>query len=161
MNNPEELVDDGGDVRAIRWRAIELLARREHSVLELRQKLSKRFPDALNLLDDLLGELQAEGLQSNLRFSEAYTRMRHGRGCGPVRISIELIQRGVAADMAKACVSCDEYDWYALAQQVLSKKFSSRGVSLSDKSKRQRFLHYRGFAHEHIQEAANNCSQGE
>jgi regulatory protein len=151
VKNTEEFDRDDSGTDQIRWSALGLLARREHSQLELRQKLCKRFPDALDTLDDLLFELKTEGLQSDLRFSEAYTRMRYNRGYGPVRVSLELIQRGVVSETAKACVANDCYDWFALAQQVLRKKFPFEEESLADKSKRQRFLHYRGFSHDHIQ----------
>ncbi|MGH1374566.1 MAG: regulatory protein RecX [Cellvibrionaceae bacterium] len=145
-----ELVDAEKKIRSA---AIGLLARREHSVLELTQKLSKRFPDDVELFEPVLKRLKDDGLQSDYRFAESYLRMRHGRGYGPTRVGLELLQRGVSDQLIALCLEEAEFDWYSTANEVLDKKYP-RGVSgFSDRSKAQRFLQYRGFEHEHIREA--------
>ena len=83
-------------MKAIRLAAEVLLARREHSHLELRRKLNRRFPDDADRIDSEVNQLAVEGLQSNARLAEAFIRSRVNRGQGPSKISLELKDRGVA-----------------------------------------------------------------
>lgn len=154
--------EQGGDVSSsdvaqmeqkIRSAAIGLLARREHSVGELRQKAGKRFPESIDLLDDVFLRLSADGLQCDRRFAAAYIRMRHERGYGPSRIGQELLQRGVASDVVGECIAEAELDWSLLAINVMRKKFPQGAVGYLQKSKGQRFLYYRGFERDHINAA--------
>jgi regulatory protein len=71
------------------------LARREHSQEELRLKLSQRgFSE--RLINEVIGELRDENLQSDARFAEVFTRSRVAKGYGVYRIRQELRQRGIA-----------------------------------------------------------------
>ena len=58
---------------------MDLLARREHSFFELKQKLLIKYPE-LNPsnLDLALNQLQCENLISDERFTESYIRYRKG-----------------------------------------------------------------------------------
>ncbi|HIL93525.1 MAG TPA: regulatory protein RecX, partial [Cycloclasticus sp.] len=73
-----------------------LLARREHSQRELRQKLKAKGFDEDDI-DLLLEELSEKNWQSDERFAESYSRSRLLKGFGPVRIQYELKERGVNA----------------------------------------------------------------
>lgn len=137
----------------IRSAAIGLLARREHSLGEVRQKVGKRFPEYVDLFNDVFVRLRADGLQCDRRFAVAYIRMRHERGYGPSRISQELLQRGVSSDVVGECIDEAEFDWYLLAINVMRKKFPQGVVGYLQKSKGQRFLYYRGFEQDHISAA--------
>ncbi|MCB1644681.1 MAG: regulatory protein RecX [Pseudomonadales bacterium] len=77
----------------IRRAAMDLLARREHSRLELHEKLSRRFAGCQELIQSETEKLTAEGLQSDARLAEAYVRARSNRGQGPRKIRMELRQR--------------------------------------------------------------------
>ena len=56
---------------------MEFLARREHSVHELRQKLLKKFSDATeSVVNVVLDQLEKDNLQSDTRFAESYSRYR-------------------------------------------------------------------------------------
>ena len=136
----------------IRLAAMNLLARREHSVRELRNKLKHRFPDS-DKIDEQLSLLIAERLQSDVRFAQSYARQRISRGYGPLRLRDELRERGVSeADFATAMDEM-EIDWCAVATDVMYKKFGLRdAIDLKEKARRARFMHYRGFATEHYQE---------
>lgn len=134
---------------------MDLLARREHSQLELQQKLSRRF-SASNLQDLIAEEIQKlhkEGLQSDLRLAEAFIRSRTGKGQGPMKIRSELRNKGVSDnDVTSAFEECDP-DWFALAHEVAEKKFGPGFEALQDlkeKSRVARFLGQRGFSHDHI-----------
>ena len=68
--------------------ALNMLSRREHSQLELSNKLQlKGFDDAE--IKRSINLLMEQKYQSDERFSEAFILMRHNQGKGPVMISSE------------------------------------------------------------------------
>lgn len=130
--------------------ALRVLARREHSVFELRQKLQMKTEEA-QVIDALLLFLQNKNYLSDARFAESYIAMRMGRGFGPVRIAIELRERGVAEELIAHKLAERESDWVLQVKQAHEKKF--RGVMPSDlqeRAKQVHFLQYRGFDFKHI-----------
>ena len=130
---------------------MNLLARREHSVRELRTKLKRRFPDDA-MINAQLSRLIAERLQSDLRFAQSYARQRISRGYGPLRLREELRERGVSEDDVAAAMEEMEIDWCAVAAEVMHKKFGAGAPhDLQERAKRARFMQYRGFAAEHYQ----------
>ena len=135
----------------IRLVAMNLLARREHSALELRNKLKRRFSDSC-AIDEQLLRLANENLQSDARFAESYLRQRISRGYGPVRLREELRERGVGeADVDTALQELDT-DWYSLAAEVLLRKFGHVDAGdFKEKARRVRFMQYRGFTAEQYQ----------
>ena len=135
----------------VRRAAMDLLARREHSLLELERKLQRRFPR--DLIQASLEKLAAEGLQSNERFAESYVRQRAGRGYGPLRIRGELQERGIDDTQAGDALADSGFDWRGVAQQALAKKFnvdSGSSLSLAEKARLLRFAAYRGFSRDHL-----------
>ncbi|BBM02493.1 regulatory protein RecX [Microbulbifer sp. GL-2] len=130
--------------------ALELLARREHSRLELRRKLMGKFPSAN--FEALFERLQELNYQSEQRFAEVFARSRVQRGQGPVRIRQELQQRGITAELAAWALGQVEADWFVLAQEQLQRKYRNpisealpRDQLIKERAKRQRYLAYRGF----------------
>ncbi|MBU1629126.1 MAG: recombination regulator RecX, partial [Gammaproteobacteria bacterium] len=69
--------------------ACDLLARREHSKFELRQKFKVRQFDEESI-ETTLSFLASNGWQSDERFVEALVRERIARGYGPLKILNEL-----------------------------------------------------------------------
>lgn len=147
----EESSDTAVAPADIRLAAMNLLARREHSVRELRTKLKRRFADE-SMIDAQVARLTEENLQSDLRFAESYARQRIGRGYGPVRVREELRERGASeADVDTALDELDT-DWQTLAAEVLFKKFGAFApVDIKEKARRVRFMQYRGFSADHYQ----------
>jgi len=137
-----------------RAKAIELLARREHSVRELSLKLQQRdFNSAL--IDEVLGVLQNERLLSDERFAEEYIRARSNKGIGPLRLRQELAERGVSSELSDCFL--DDGDWPQRVVDVRVKKFGSvLPTDFKDRAKQTRFLQYRGFTAEQIRLAINN-----
>jgi regulatory protein len=137
--------------KRIRWAAMDLLARREHSVKELNIKLHKRFPDALCSIKKSIEFLAVEGLQSNSRFCDAYISMRKGKGYGPYRIAEELRERGVEEDVSYGKIYSSDNDWFDVAEKAWRKKFKGlKPLSPKEKSKQMRFMQYRGFMHDYF-----------
>lgn len=132
---------------------MDLLARREHSGLELRQKLLLRYPDSALVIENVLQDLQTEMLQSDERFTESYVAMRRRKGYGPQRLRQELREKGIDPELAHNELASAEHDWFTQAQQVLRKKFPLPAREHKERAKHMRFLQYRGFNHEQIQAA--------
>lgn len=139
--------------RSIEAIAIGLLARREHSAYELRQKLVQRDFNP-NDIEHCLQTLVDRGLQSDQRFAENYLRYRSQKGMGPQRIELELRQKGITADLIQTVMRDSEIDWYALANTVRCKRFGEQEPrDFNERAAQQRFMQYRGFSHEHITES--------
>jgi regulatory protein len=137
----------------IRLVAMDLLARREHSRLELTRKLHKRFSDKQEEIEEELDRLQSEGLQCDARLAEAFLQARTSRGQGPSKIRNELKGKGVSQDAISLAFEACEVDWFDLAQTVAEKKFGDLSGQLQDlksKGKVSRFMQQRGFSYDHI-----------
>lgn len=134
---------------AIRVAAMDLLARREHTLQELRRKLARRFPDE-QLVELELLRLGEDNLQSDQRFAQSFVRQRAARGKGPLRLRQEMRERGVSDTDIQHAMESTEVDWYALAAEVLLKKFGdTRSMDLKTKARCFRFMQYRGFSSDH------------
>ena len=148
---------EASDRAMLRRAALNLLAQREQTAFELKQKLSRRFPDQASLLDGVIARLQAQGLQNDSRMAEAYVRYRVQRGQGPMKIRSEMSQKGLAGSVMDDAFRSQAPDWFALAASVLHKRFgdaeSNAGIDRKERAKRSRFLQQRGFHYEHISAA--------
>lgn len=127
------------------------LARREHSQKEILQKISPKFPLHKHLIIDVLHQLEEDGLQSDIRFAEAFLRARVAKAYGVNRIAIELSQKGVDETVIEQTFLLSSVDWQALLLELFEKKYQSeQPVSLEEKAKMSRFFQYRGFSNEQI-----------
>ena len=136
-----------GEVQQI---ALGLLARREHSVLELRHKLQHRGLPA-EVVEQVLEHLCAENWLSDARFAELYAATRADKGYGPLRIRSELRQRGVEDVLIERALGELEEYWSRRLAEVTIKKFGSRTPKDFDQRARwTRFLRQRGFSLEQI-----------
>lgn len=122
-----------------------MLSRREHSAFEIRDKLSQReFEDSE--IEQAINELQQGGWLSDERYAEAYIRMRQQKGFGPVRIAMELSERGVNDSIIDTYLNAQGNSWQQTLQQQYRKKYKNKAIQdYNDKAKRIRFLQYRGF----------------
>jgi len=136
----------------LREAALRLLARREHSHVELVHKLTRRgWPQAE--VGSVVDDLAEENLQSDERFAESYVRSRVARHYGPVRIRAELGERGIDRALAERALREQEVDWFALAADWYERRYGKDPVDdLKEKSRRQQALARRGFSHEHVRE---------
>ncbi len=130
--------------------AVKLLSRREHSVLEIERKLQQRdFP--ADEIAEAIEELQQGDWLSDERFTEAYIRMRQLKGFGPVRIAVELRERGVSEQLVSSSLNADDAIWMQTLRQTYQRKYrGSAPEDFHEKAKRMRFLQYRGFASDKI-----------
>ena len=139
--------------RACRKQALDLLARREHSRLELRRKLLARS-HARDMADEVLDRLQREGLLDEVRFAEQFVRSRTGRGQGPAKIRAQLLQRGVGESLIDNTLAEAGCDWMALAAAARRKRFGAAAPGeYRERARQARFLKSRGFEYGQIQAA--------
>jgi regulatory protein len=137
----------------VRDRALRLLARREHSALELKRKLLQRGYSP-ELIEPALSGLAAEGLLSETRYAAEWVRSRIARGQGPAKIRAELRHQGLADEQIRQALAAAGADWARLAAEIRRKRFGATlPASLAERARQTRFLESRGFAAEHIRHA--------
>ena len=152
-SRPSSKPELGTDPAACTRQALDLLARREHSRHELERKLEARGFDAADIATTL-DALERSGKLATARFAESFVRARAGRGQGPVRIRLELAERGVDAAEAAVAVGSADVDWVELAAATRAKRFgSARPADYKERARQARFLQYRGFDSEQIKSA--------
>ncbi len=135
---------------SIRNKAMDLLARREHSEQELRRKLQTREYDA-NAIDETLQTLKEDGLQSDERFVESYVNHRFKAGVGPLKIRHELRQRGVSDELIDEFIEPSSGQWDELmTRQRIRKYGASIPSDYAERMKQARFLQNRGFSPESV-----------
>jgi regulatory protein len=128
-------------------RALNLLARREHSQQELFLKLLAKGFEA-TIATDTVQQLASKNLLSDQRFAELYAEYRVQRGYGPVRIQQELQQKGVKQHLAEETLAPYQSDWVSNAKRAWQKYM--RLHPNAELVKQQRFLYQRGFSSDHI-----------
>lgn len=143
------------DGSAVRRAALDLLARREHSLFELERKLRRRFPDVpADAVGAVLRDLRKRGLQSDSRFAESYAHHRKGRGFGYLHIRRELLERRVDEEVIDRCLDHRDETWAALARTAAERKAGRMGPAGPDRRRRlDAFLRSRGFSSGHIRQA--------
>ena len=152
---PDE-VDRFSDPIEARKKAMDYLARREHSRDELIRKLEKAGFQP-NATVDAIEQLKKDGLQSDSRFVEAFVESRVNQGKGPTRIRADLRERGVRDAVIDEGLTTVVVDWYELARSTRVKKFGAeQPLEFKDKARQMRFLQYRGFETDHIQTAVSD-----
>ncbi len=102
---------------------VNLLARREYSEFELRNKMQeKAFTE--DEIDETIAYCQRKNWQNDKRFTENYLHARSQRGYGANRIKQELRQlKGVPSDVINEVLAESEINWIEIAEKVLHKSF--------------------------------------
>ena len=135
---------------AIRSRAMDLLARREHSTAELRRKLMAREFER-HAVEQALETLQDDGLLSDARFAEAFVHQRFNAGMGPLKIAHELRQKGVDATLADECLAVYADRWQESMLRARARRFGDAiPEDYGARMKQARFLQNRGFSPESV-----------
>jgi regulatory protein len=130
-------------VLGLRERALGLLARREHSRMELSRKLAPHAESREDLAT-LLDDLEEKKLVSDARYAEARSHAL-GRRYGSARIAQELRARGVGSGLVEASVEQAKRGDLALARTVWAKRFGRVPTDALERAKQMRFLMGRGF----------------
>jgi len=147
-------------------RAIRILAMRDHSEQELRRKMAapvmgKNGPEALDVtpeeVDRVVGWCIENRYLDDQRFVRQFIASRSRKGYGPARIRQELNQKGIAREESERAMRECEIDWALLAKEQAQRKYGDPLPTVfAEKVKIQRFLLYRGYLMEDIQEIWRN-----
>jgi regulatory protein len=133
-------------------KALDLVSRREHSRHELMQKLNKRFPETMPIIEEALDKLIANKILDDERFAEMYLNSRARKGFGPKKIEMELHSKKVDSSLVANAIEAYE-NWSENAKNELKKKF--KGIQPTDyqsKMKQKQFLFNRGFSSQIIEQ---------
>jgi regulatory protein len=148
-----EQAERAADPLEARKKAMDYLARREYGCKELGAKLAGAGFDEATARS-AVAQLAVEGLQDDRRFVDSFIQSRVNQGKGPVRIRLELGQRGVDESLIEEILDERDDDWESLAKNMRQRKFGSgRADDFHEKARQMRFLQYRGFTRDQIQAA--------
>ena len=141
-----------------RERALGWLTRREYAARELTERLLQTGFEQ-DEVDQLVFDLQQQGLQSDDRFAEVFCRHRVGQSYGPVRIRAEMRSRGLEAELVEHHLNQIETDWFELATDLCRRRYGAEPIiDLKEKSRRYRYLSNRGFTGEQVQYAIEHAA---
>ena len=156
-------------------RALQLLAQREHSALEMRRKLvdhalklaadawatapSRRVrapgADVQAEIDALLARLQEDGRLSDARFAESRLRVRASRW-GNLRLRDELARHGLSPSAEESeALAASELE---RARAVWARKFDALPADAAQRARQARFLAGRGFSSEAIRRVLRDAA---
>ena len=130
--------------------AVRLLARREHSTFDLRQKLLRRGFSS-HLVESTLQQVRENDFLSDKRYAEICVRNRLCKGDGPIKIRSYLSSHGISRNLISENISNDDEFWYVRAVQCDSKncrkhKFTADSAKEQDSiSIRARHLKNKGY----------------
>ena len=128
---------------SLRARALGMLARREHSRLELARKLAQ-YTENPDEIPSLLDDFERQGWLSEQRVVEQVTASRRRR-FGARRIAHELRQKGIAEEAINAALPALTGTELEAARTVWRKKFSKAPRNAAERARQARFLQGRGF----------------
>jgi len=128
---------------SLRARAMRLLARREHSRIELGRKLSNVAAEGDDV-EVLLDELAQKGWLSDTRYAEQSVRAK-ARRFGPLKVAHELRANGVTDETIAAAFHTAGQDGAADIQRVWKSRFSALPENNRERARQVRFLQGRGF----------------
>ncbi len=133
-------------------KALDLVSRREHSRHELMQKLDKRFPETMPIIEEALDKLALNNILDDERFAEMYLNSRARKGFGPKKIEMELYSKKVDSMFIGNAIEAYE-NWTENAENELKKKFKGcQPTDYKSKMKQKQFLFNRGFSTQIIEQ---------
>jgi regulatory protein len=134
--------------KPLKVRAVALLARREYSRAEMREKLAaggNRNAEAMTEIDAVLDELAALGYLSDTRFAKALVQQKSG-GYSKRAIGATLKARGVSSEAATDALAGSEIDDQDAMVALWRRRFGKAPVDDREKARQVRFLQSRGFS---------------
>lgn len=161
------------ELASIRFSAMNILAGREHSLTELRNKLRQKARRNLekaeqqkeavapeqfdDLIEIVLQQLLQDKILDDGRFTESFVRSKISKGKGPLKIRHELMERGISSELIDDYLD-ESYDfWQDTIAAVRSKRFGDQyPENYKEQTKQSRFLYQRGFGSELIRRLFND-----
>ncbi|MDH2924471.1 recombination regulator RecX [Nicoletella semolina] len=127
---------------------VYLLARRDYSEFELRQKL-KAKEYSQEEVENAIEKAQEHKWQSDERFCLHFIHYRGQQGYGPLRLKQELRQKGVADWLINQQLDESEIDWFEQAERLFNRKRPANW-DIKAKQKMWRYMLNHGFHRDHF-----------
>lgn len=134
-----ELRREKSEFQQLLAQALKALARREHSTVELKRKLHGYLDRTSNnecdfpnqaasqttdqIIDQIIEALVLDGSLSDERFAAEFVRSRIQKGYGPIRIRMDLLERGIPDRLAEDELTRPTEFWQQQAADVCLRKF--------------------------------------
>ncbi len=142
--------------KSLRQRALDYLAKREYSYVELGRKL-KAFAEESDDIPALLDDFKARGWLSDERFTEQLVHARKAK-FGSARVANELREKGISDDLIADAVSDVKASEFANAREIWQRKYRVAPKTREEWAKQARFLQSRGFGFDVIKKVLSNTS---
>ena len=141
--------EEGVQLAEARKAAIGFLAYREYALAELADRLESRG-FARHICRRVTQQLAEDGLQSDQRFAEVFSRSRLERGCGPMLLRAELRARGLDDELIDDQVDRGDEFWVARASAAVQKHFKEAPGTRESWGVQARYLGRKGFSSHQI-----------
>lgn len=136
------------------------LAMREHSTLQIKNKLTNKGFDN-KIIENVVLEIQETGFQSDTRYAEEYIRYRQNSGYSSKKIIYELKSNGISSEIINNHMENFKDDYNILFEFARSK---INNVDLNDKKILMKYLNNfksRGFDNNIILKVLKNIKNHE
>ena len=141
---------------SLKGRALRLLSGREHSRVELEQKL-KAHEEVPGELRQALDELQAKGFINEARVVQSVVHRRAER-LGTQRVRAELNAKGLPPELVAEAVDALRATEESRAREAWRRKFGQPSADPRERARQVRFLASRGFSGEVIRRVVSGAS---
>ena len=135
---------------SLKGRALRYLSMREHSRIELRQKLQPHASTPEEL-DQLLVDLEAGGWLSDTRYVASVVHRKAAR-FGAARLQNELSRHQLPKELLQATVGELRETEFDRALALWRKRYGQAGLTAAEQAKQARFLAGRGFSGDTIRQ---------
>jgi regulatory protein len=135
---------------SLRERALAMLARREHTRVEMTRKLSPHA-ESPQQIEQLLDALGARGWLSETRFAESRANTL-ARKFGSRRIEYDLKSRGVSAEVVEQTLERTRAQELENCRAAWERKFGVLPQDAAERGRQMRFLAGRGFSAETVRQ---------
>lgn len=133
--------------------AVSLLSRKDYSNNGMRRALHHLSDDGMTV-EDVIVRLGDNNYLNDQRMAENMVSRLLRKQYGPLRIRLELRQKGIEQDVADKAISDSGVDWLQMASDSRRKKFGDeRPADVNEKIRQMRYLQSRGFTMDMINEA--------
>jgi len=143
---------------------IQYLSYRMRTRKEIRDYLIKKEISE-DAIPEIIDRLISEGLVNDLEFAKMFTRTRIETSLkGPAVVKRELIEKGVATELAEEAIQLYTYDiQYEKAYKLIEKKINQtqKDSNFKMQQKLQQFMMQKGFSSDIIQELMQDVKENQ
>ena len=127
--------------------ALRRIEIRPHSIYEMSQKLTRKFPDDEGMILKVIEEMEGVQLLNDRQFTEQFVHHLIQKPIGRIKIMVETRRRGLDKDLVDQMLVNEDWSEEESAKKALEEK--ERTLNETDPRKRKmkliNFLRNRGF----------------